>query len=122
MSNFKQDRALDRAVHKAVFGGTRSSKLVPFYSTAAGAAFQIVEALRPRMCCITIKSDHDFCWTVSMIKAPDYSQSAEAMMKAKHEPCAVVDGEDSLPRAICLAALQALQAGEETWWQGKRFR
>lgn len=76
----------------------------PHYSTNLQRAWEIIEKLRPEYCCITIYSDHDYCWRVSLTPAQDYAHLEKPY---GHTPVAVVDGEESLPLAICLAALEA---------------
>lgn len=85
-------------------------KLVPNYSTSIAAAWKVWERLRisGKWCCLDIKSDHHYCWTVSLTPSEvDPDQKKRFKIKG-HKPTIVVDGEDSAPRAICLAALKAV--------------
>lgn len=88
-------------------------ELVPEYSTNISAAWEVWEKLRfsGKWCCLDIKSDYHYCWTVTLTPSEMDRQQRKRFKVAKHEPTVVADGEESAPRAICLAALKAV--GEE---------
>lgn len=84
--------------------------LVPRYSSEITAAWDVWERLRQsgKWCCLDITSDYDYCWRVSLTPSEvDPEQKKRANTKL-HRPIVVVDGEESAPRAICLAALKAV--------------
>lgn len=74
---------------------------IPDYSTDIAAAMMVWQHLRQsgRWCCLTIRSDYDLCWRVELV----HDNSAH------DRPTIVLDGEDSLPLAICRAALLAAE-------------
>lgn len=79
------------------------------YSTEIGCAFQVVEKLRQGdyWCCIEIKSDYSYVWDVKLTR----SESLEYDENYKHTPAIIVTNK-SLPMAICLAALEAIQVNK----------
>lgn len=77
----------------------------PPYSTKMGRAFELLETLRIDHCCITIISNFHYCWRIEMIKDQDLGNSD--LIDYKHRPYVVVDGVESLPEAMCYAALLA---------------
>lgn len=82
--------------------GYQPEVYIPHYSASIAAAMTVVEHMRgDKWCCINIHSDHAYIWRVSFIE----SEPANAA----HEVTASAQGE-SLPRAICEAALAAVEA------------
>jgi hypothetical protein len=81
------------------------------YSTDLLAAMTVFDKLRnsDKYCCLTIYSDYHYCWKIALTKAHDLHYKEPDY---KHEPSVVVDGQDELPEAICLAALIAAETIE----------
>lgn len=79
---------------------------LPAYSTDLAAAMAVWQHLRDsgRWCCLDIGSDYNFCWTLKLTPAPPVPEPEGW----KHEPAVIVDGEESLPLAICCVALMAI--------------
>lgn len=86
-------------------------ELVPNYSTDISAAWEVWEKLRSsgKWCCLDIKSDYHYCWTVTLIPSEVDSRQRKRFKVNGHKPAVIVDGEESAPRAICLAALNSIR-------------
>jgi hypothetical protein len=77
------------------------------YSTDIAAAWQVVEAIRnmkdekgnPVICCLTIKSDHNYVWDI------EWSYSELSSRNDGHKTHALPYSCEELPEAICKAAL-----------------
>jgi hypothetical protein len=69
------------------------------------AAMQVVEKIRQsnEFCCINIHSDHNYVWRVSLIRVESQNASHGVTASATNE---------SLPLAICRAALAAIGSKE----------
>lgn len=72
------------------------------YSTSISAAWEVVEKLRRRCCCIEINSDHQYVWDVRMRIDRDG-------LHDRMDWDVWIKAEESLPYAICLAALEAVE-------------
>jgi hypothetical protein len=70
------------------------------YSTSIAAAWEIVEALRQKYCCIKVYSDHAYIYECTIVKDPDDD----------HDEPEIFTQADTAPLAICLAALKAVGA------------
>ena len=75
---------------------------LPLYSTSIEAAWEIVEKLRQKYCCIKVYSDHAYIYECTTVKDPDDD----------HDAPIIFDQAETAPLAICLAALKAME------WQG----
>lgn len=73
------------------------------YSTDISAAMEVVEKMRKSgsWCCIEMKSDYHYVWWVGL-------RRAESHGNAEHKITVSADAE-SLPEAICRAALKAIE-------------
>lgn len=63
-------------------------------------ALKVLETLRQTYCCIDIKSDWTYCWTISMTRG-------EQRIGDSHEVVAKVDGFESLVESIFRVAFKA---------------
>lgn len=102
------DRELDALIAERVMGATRdadgfyewpnsqyASYEAPDYTSNIRMAFEVVEAMRERG------------WYFSCIVAKDWISAAFVLEEEGHDPKASEEFADTLPRAICLAALRA---------------
>lgn len=94
------------AMDKVLTGGPKYC-FVPAFSIDIKAAFEVFEKIRAscKWCCLRIYSDHDYHWYVSFVPS-NYDEVCDP-----HEPTVKADSY-SLPHAICLAALKAVEGKE----------
>jgi hypothetical protein len=103
---------LNRAVAERVMGWSSSLQVgiaryenrdPPRYSSSIEAAMRVIDKLRQsgEWCCIEIKSDYHYVWWVALTPA-------EGSGNGPHKPT-VARQDESLPVAICRAALAAIE-------------
>ncbi len=78
----------ERKVMLGIIGGPRE------YSTSIAAAAEVLEALRKKTCCLSLYSDHEIIWEVYWV--PNRFDHKKVRLST----------EESLPLAICIAALK----------------
>ena len=78
---------------------------LPAYSTKIEDALKIIPKLSSLFCCLDINYDiPGRVWTVTLTRIDD----------EEHKPVIKVFDKQSLPEAICLAALESLKHGKKT--------
>ena len=82
--------------------GGYTQPITPHYSTSISDAWEVVEKLRHKCCCIIIDSDHHYVWDVQLRLDRHGSHTDE-------DWDVWVQSEESLPFAICLAALKTVE-------------
>lgn len=82
-------------------GDMQLSNPLPNYSEDLNAAMEVFQKLRDshKWCCLEIRSDYNYVWDVWLTKG-----SSE-----EHKPSILVKAQESLPLAICLAALESVE-------------
>lgn len=85
-------------------GRVSMTSLTPRYSTSIADAWQVVEKLRKEMCCLKFYSDHDYIWECYGIKDDDDEDHNNLCIVTYK----IYAQSESLPHAICLAALKAV--------------
>ena len=94
------DRELDALIAERVMGLTLPSSWVALYSTKPGAAFTVLEAMRAKGYFVGI-SGTDERWEAERWNASLHHRTRAGAIVA-HDP--------TMPRAVCIAALRALDA------------
>lgn len=93
-------------------GDLQLSNPLPSYSEDLAAAMEVFQKLREshKYCCLKIVSDYNYVWSISLTKVQPWprDKDAEGNDPYKHEPSVYVT-EESLPLAICLAALKTIE-------------
>jgi len=93
---------------------------VPVYSTHLTDAMEVFEKLRQsgKWCCLNISSDYHYLWGVSLTESKMDDEGNELLeirslsvgeIAVRHQPTIALERE-SLPHAICLVALLAVEA------------
>lgn len=86
------------------YGSTESvmtGTVLPFYSRDISDAFKVVEEMRKRCCCLSIR--HPQCEPIECEMVPDYYVNPEHKSFWGHS-------DESAAHAICLAALEVANA------------
>ena len=103
-------RELDRliAIHvmDTKFSWESKMKDIPKYSSDITQAMNVFNVLREshQWCCLDISSDYCYMWCVKL--TPSFHRRLKDEVD-DHKPTVIVEDE-SLPRAICIAALRSV--------------
>jgi hypothetical protein len=83
---------------------------LPFYSTNIHSAMEVFTKLRNsgKWCCLKIDSDYNFIWYVKLTRTELKDENPN------HDTTIWEQDEESLPLAICRAALKAVEYEEKS--------
>lgn len=104
MSHFNE---IDLEIETKIFNNT--PYLSPKYSTNITEAMKIIDKLRNsgEFCCLKMDSDYHYLWTVSLTYSEDLRPNGRGS-NSVHTTDIIINHE-SLPMAICLAALNTIK-------------